>query len=116
MALWNLLCSGGRLVQTVTWRRLMSSVSDLQNFIFKETGRVPSRRNPSLGPLPRPEEHKPHPVHDPLNAYKITQDAKREAEQSGRTQRMVDQVAEKLGRKRNGGKIRPGDTSDEVPF
>ena len=114
MALWNLLCSGERLVQMVTWRRLMSSVSDLQNFIFKETGRVPSRRNPSLGPVPR-DTSPPH-SEDPSEAYKITQDAKREAEQSGRTQRMVDQVAEKLGRKRNGGKIRPGDTSDEVPF
>ena len=106
----------------VTWRRLMSSVSDLQNFIFKETGRVPSRRNPSLGPVPRdtsPPRKTGIGTDDPYGAkeaYKITQDAKREAEQSGRTQRMVDQVAEKLGRKRNGGKIRPGDTSDELPF
>ena len=95
-----------------TWRRVMGSIDDLHRFIFKETGKVPSRRNPSLGPVPRAAADKPHPSKDPLSAYRISQDAKTEAERTGRTKRMVDLVAEKIGRKPS----RPGDSSGEIPL
>lgn len=94
-----------------TWRRVMGSINELQKFIFKETGRRPMR-NPSLGPVPRVAADKPHPSKDPLTAYRISQDAKTEAERTGRTKRMVDLVAEKIGRKPS----RPGDSSGEIPL
>jgi len=85
----------------------MSSVSDLQNFIFKETGRVPSRRNPSLGPVPRDT---PPPHTEDLNeAYKIHRQAKRKAERDAKAQKVHQDVMQEV--KQN---VTP--TSDEVPM
>ena len=87
----------------------MGNLQELFIFLHKDT---PPMRNPSLGPVPREEADKPQPSNDPLTAYRISQDAKTEAERTGRTKRMVDLVAEKIGRKPS----RPGDSSGEIPL
>ena len=90
----------------------MDSLQRFLTFISKET--IPSRRNPDLGPVPpRPKADK-RP--DPLAAYKISQQAKKKAENEQRTKRMVDIVSDKIGRTPSGGKRRPGDSSSEVPI
>ena len=63
-------------------------------------------RNPNLGPvLARPKADKPT---DPLAAYKISQQAKKQAEADYRNDSMVEQVRAKLP------KVTPH--SDEVPM
>jgi hypothetical protein len=75
-----------------------SRVQELITFITKETR--PSRRSADLGPVPpRSKADKPP---DPLAAYKISQEAKKKAEQeaklSYRRTSMVEQVQATLPR------------------
>lgn len=75
----------------------MDNIQKLLDFIRKGP-----MRNPSLGPVSR-EPEKPKA---PLPAYKIAQQAKREAEASGRQKTMVEQVQERIAPPK----------SDEVPL
>ena len=64
-------------------------------------------RTPSTGP-PHHEPAKKSPSpEDPLTAFKISQQAKREAEVEGRKKTMVEQVR---------AKISPQPKSDEIPM
>ena len=93
----------------------MGSIDDLHRFIFKETGKVPSRRNPSLGPVPRdtsPPRTTGIDTDDPQGAkeaYKIYRQAKRKAERDAKAQKVHQDVMHEV--KRN---VTP--TSDEVPM
>jgi hypothetical protein len=80
----------------------MGNTQKLLDFIRKGP-----MRSPSVGPPSHDPSKKSPPPEDPLAAFKISQQAKREAEVEGRKKTMVEQVREKIA---------PQPKSDEVPM
>lgn len=83
----------------------MGNLQEFLAFINKETNRP--MRSADLGPVPpRPKAGKPS---DPLAAYKISQQAKKKAEQEAKSRALGESVREQVKRK-----IAP--KSDEIPL